>query len=127
MLGTSIRFPWRATVSAITSGQCPSECHPAVSASILSPRFSESRAAKRRTGERRAARRGLREEGRWEKGRQDGGQQEERPGAALPLYRIFPQVVGVILFKVSIEHFYSIPHAWLLPNVLGVKKSDVAY
>ena len=48
-------------------------------------------------------------------------------GVALPLYGVLLQVVGVILFEISIEQSHGVSHAWLLVNVLGVKKPHVAH
>ena len=48
-------------------------------------------------------------------------------GVALPLHGVLLQVVGVILLEISIEQSHSVLHAWLLANVLGVKKSHVAH
>lgn len=48
-------------------------------------------------------------------------------GVALPLHGVLRQVVGLILLKIPIEQSHGVPHAWLLANMLGVKKSHVAH
>ena len=48
-------------------------------------------------------------------------------GVALPLHGVLLQVVGLILLKIPIEQSHGVSHAWLLANMLGVKKSHVAH
>lgn len=48
-------------------------------------------------------------------------------GVALPLHGVLRQVVGLILLKIPIEQSHGVSHAWLLANMLGVKKSHVAH
>lgn len=48
-------------------------------------------------------------------------------GATLPLHGVLRQVVGLILLKIPIEQSHGVSHAWLLANMLGVKKSHVAH
>ena len=48
-------------------------------------------------------------------------------GVALLLRGVLLQVVGVILLEISIEQSHGVSHAWLLANMLGVKKSHVAH
>lgn len=48
-------------------------------------------------------------------------------GATLPLHGVLLQVVGLILLKIPIEQSHGVSHAWLLANMLGVKKSHVAH
>ena len=48
-------------------------------------------------------------------------------GVTLPLHGVLRQVVGLILLKIPIEQSHGVPHAWLLANMLGVKKSHVAH
>lgn len=58
-------------------------------------------------------------ESQWEKGGSGG--------VALPLRGVLRQVVGLILLKIPIEQSHGVSHAWLLANMLGVKKSHVAH
>lgn len=48
-------------------------------------------------------------------------------GVALPLHGVLRQVVGLILLKIPIEQSHGVSHAWLLANMLGVKKPHVAH
>lgn len=48
-------------------------------------------------------------------------------GVTLPLHGVLRQVVGLILLKIPIEQSHGVSHAWLLANMLGVKKSHVAH
>lgn len=48
-------------------------------------------------------------------------------GATLSLHGVLLQVVGLILLKIPIEQSHGVSHAWLLANMLGVKKSHVAH
>lgn len=48
-------------------------------------------------------------------------------GATLSLHGVLRQVVGLILLKIPIEQSHGVSHAWLLANMLGVKKSHVAH
>lgn len=48
-------------------------------------------------------------------------------GVALPLHGVLRQVVGLILLKIPIEQSHGVSYAWLLANMLGVKKSHVAH
>lgn len=48
-------------------------------------------------------------------------------GVTLPLHGVLRQVVGLILLKIPIEQSRGVSHAWLLANMLGVKKSHVAH
>lgn len=48
-------------------------------------------------------------------------------GVTLPLHGVLRQVVGLILLKIPIEQSHGVPHAWLLANMLGVKKPHVAH
>lgn len=48
-------------------------------------------------------------------------------GVTLPLHGVLRQVVGLILLKIPIEQSHGMSHAWLLANMLGVKKSHVAH
>ena len=48
-------------------------------------------------------------------------------GVALPLHGVLHQVVGLILLKIPIEQSHGVSYAWLLANMLGVKKSHVAH
>lgn len=48
-------------------------------------------------------------------------------GVTLPLHGVLRQVVGLILLKIPIEQSHGVSHAWLLANMLGVKKSYVAH
>lgn len=48
-------------------------------------------------------------------------------GVTLPLHGVLLQVVGLILLKIPIEQSHGVSHAWLLANMLGVKKSHVAH
>lgn len=45
----------------------------------------------------------------------------------LPLHGVLLQVIGVILLEIPIEQSHGVPHAWLLANMLGVKKPHVAH
>ena len=48
-------------------------------------------------------------------------------GVVLSLHGVLRQVVGLILLKIPIEQSHGVSHAWLLANMLGVKKSHVAH
>lgn len=48
-------------------------------------------------------------------------------GVTLPLHGVLLQVIGVILLEIPIEQSHGVPHAWLLANMLGVKKPHVAH
>lgn len=48
-------------------------------------------------------------------------------GVTLPLHGVLRQVVGLILLKIPIEQSHGVSHAWLLANMLGVKKPHVAH
>lgn len=48
-------------------------------------------------------------------------------GVTLSLHGVLRQVVGLILLKIPIEQSHGVSHAWLLANMLGVKKSHVAH
>ena len=64
----------------------------------------------------------FREEGWWKVNGKRAGR-----GVALPLHGVLRQVVGLILLKIPIEQSHGVSHAWLLANMLGVKKSHVAH
>ena len=64
----------------------------------------------------------FREEGWWKVSGEKAGR-----GVALPLHGVLLQVVGLILLKIPIEQSHGVSHAWLLANMLGVKKSHVAH
>ena len=48
-------------------------------------------------------------------------------GVTLSLHGVLRQVVGLILLKIPIEQSHGVSYAWLLANMLGVKKSHVAH
>lgn len=64
----------------------------------------------------------FREEGWWKVSGKRAGR-----GETLPLHGVLLQVVGLILLKIPIEQSHGVSHAWLLANMLGVKKSHVAH
>ena len=55
------------------------------------------------------------------------GEKAFQGGVTLPLHGVLRQVVGLILLKIPIEQPHGVSHAWLLANMLGVKKSHVAH